>query len=71
MTKMLINMERTIALACRLFVSTLASQSCRIAEAETPTQSVRYSMQLIDRDPFERPLSRFDAGRAIRRAFNV
>jgi len=32
------------------------SENARVSATEAPAQSARYSMQLIVRDPFERPL---------------
>ncbi len=43
----------------------------KIRATETPPQSVRYSIQLMVRDPFERPLPPLRRMSGERSAFNV
>jgi hypothetical protein len=52
-------------------VSTLSGQSRRITATETLPQSVRYSIQPIVRDPFERPVPPLRRMSGERSAFNV
>jgi hypothetical protein len=59
----------------RCYIAFLSRLSgAKIAElraTETPSQSVRYSIQLIVRDPFERPVPPLRRMSGERSAFNV
>jgi hypothetical protein len=47
---------RTLGQRCQPFCSTLSRQRRSLKTVETPTQSVRSSIQPFNRDPFECPI---------------
>jgi hypothetical protein len=53
------------------YLDSIWLKSQRVRPIETLAQSVRYSIQLIDRDPFERPLPPLRRMSAERSAFDV
>jgi hypothetical protein len=53
------------------FISTLSGQSRRVRPTETLAQSVRYSVQLVDRGPLRASLAPLRRMSAERSAFDV